>query len=63
VTPIYESLKGWQTPIQHVKHYQDLPQEAKAYLARIETLLGLPIRYISNGPNREQLIERNPYFK
>ncbi|MFZ9781887.1 MAG: adenylosuccinate synthetase [Bacilli bacterium] len=39
VTPIYESLKGWQTPIQQVKHYQDLPQEAKAYLARIETLL------------------------
>ena len=63
VTPIYETLKGWHTPIQEIKDFQDLPLEAKTYLARIETLLGLPIRYVSNGPNREQLIERNPYFK
>lgn len=36
----------------------ELPKEAKTYLHRIQSLLGVPIRFISNGPKREQLIER-----
>jgi adenylosuccinate synthase len=54
--PIYESWPGWQTPTREARAWRDLPWEAQAYLRRIETLAGVPIRYISVGPEREQLI-------
>jgi adenylosuccinate synthase len=54
--PIYESWPGWQTPTREARTWRDLPWEAQAYLRRIETLAGVPIRYISVGPEREQLI-------
>jgi adenylosuccinate synthase len=57
--PIYETLPGWKVPIQDCKSFMELPKEAKTYLHRIQSLLGVPIRFISNGPKREQLIERN----
>ncbi|MBM3909761.1 MAG: adenylosuccinate synthase [Firmicutes bacterium] len=56
--PIYETLPGWKVPIQDCKSFMELPKEAKTYLHRIQSLLGVPIRFISNGPKREQLIER-----
>ncbi len=58
VKPIYETLPGWKTPIQDCKSFSDLPKEAQDYLHRIQQHLGVPIRFISNGPKREQLIER-----
>jgi len=58
VKPIYETLPGWIMPIQDCKSFTDLPKEAQDYLHRIQQLLGVPIRFISNGPKREQLIER-----
>ncbi|MFZ9139591.1 MAG: adenylosuccinate synthase [Bacilli bacterium] len=58
VKPIYETLPGWKTPIQDCKSFSDLPKEAQEYLHRIQQHLGVPIRFISNGPKREQLIER-----
>jgi adenylosuccinate synthase len=39
-----------------VRLWQDLPVTAQAYLRRIEELAGAPLRYISVGPRREQLI-------
>lgn len=54
--PIYESWPGWQTSTRDARSWRDLPWEAQAYLRRIETLAGVPIRYISVGPEREQLI-------
>jgi adenylosuccinate synthase len=54
--PVYESWPGWQTATRDARSWRDLPWEAQAYLRRIETLSGVPIRYISVGPEREQLI-------
>ena len=61
VKPIYETLPGWKVPIQDCKSFADLPKEAQAYLHRIQQYLGVPIRFISNGPKREQLIERKAH--
>lgn len=54
--PIYESWPGWQTPTRDARTWRDLPWQAQAYLRRIEALAGAPLRYISVGPERQQLI-------
>lgn len=54
--PIYESWPGWQTSTREARAWRDLPWQAQAYLRRIEALAGAPLRYISVGPEREQLI-------
>lgn len=54
--PIYETWPGWQKPTRDARCWDDLPAEAQAYLRRISELAGVPIRYVSVGPAREQLI-------
>jgi len=56
VTPVYETWPGWQTSTENVRRWEDLPAAAQAYLRRIEELAGAPLRYVSVGPSREQLI-------
>ncbi len=56
VKPIYETLPGWKEEIDQVKNYEDLPENARKYLARISELLGKPISFVSVGPGREQTI-------
>jgi len=56
--PIWETLEGWQTDISHIRAYEDLPREAKAYVTYLEKLIGYPIKYVSVGPKREDLIIR-----
>lgn len=57
-TPIFETMKGWNCDISQIRHYDDLPVEAKAYVDRLEALIGVPIALVSNGPNREQIMTR-----
>ena len=54
--PIYEELPGWQSPISHIRDYEQLPAQAKQYLARLEELISCPINLISVGPGREESI-------
>lgn len=54
--PIYEEHPGWKTSTRHIRFYEDLPKEAKAYLRRIEELLHLPIAFVSVGPERESTL-------
>lgn len=54
--PIYEELPGWQTSTFGITEYKDLPHAAEQYLKRISTLAGIPIRYISTGPDRYHTI-------
>ncbi len=54
--PIYETWKGWNCDTSKARSWDDLPQEAKAYLRRIEELTGAPIKIVSVGPEREQLL-------
>lgn len=56
--PIYQALPGWQTDISAALTFDDLPPNARAYVAFIEDLLGIPATCISVGPGREQTIER-----
>ncbi len=60
VTPIYETLPGWQQDITSCRKREDLPPNARAYAARLSELCGRPIEFISVGPDREQTIVLNP---
>ncbi len=54
--PIYEELPGWQTPTSHIREYEQLPVEARQYVARLEELISCPVNLICVGPKREQTI-------
>jgi adenylosuccinate synthase len=57
VVPRYETLPGWQRPTTGARRLADLPSEARAYLDRLEALSGAPIRYVSVGTRRDQIID------
>jgi len=60
--PIYEELPGWQESTVGVTKADDLPTNARDYLARIENLAGVPVDIISTGPDREQtIIKQHPF--
>jgi adenylosuccinate synthase len=56
VEPIYETWPGWLTDTTGIRHWDDLPENAKAYLKRIEELADAPIQFVSIGPERDQII-------
>nr|WP_237392712.1 adenylosuccinate synthase [Steroidobacter denitrificans] len=58
-SPVYEELPGWKENTLGVKSFEDLPQNAQAYLHRLETLVGAPIVIVSTGPDREETIIRS----
>jgi adenylosuccinate synthase len=55
--PVYEELPGWQEDLSPVRRRQDLPAAARCYLERIETLAGIPIRLVTVGAERSQVVE------
>ncbi len=57
VTPIYEVHEGWRQPTGGARTLADLPPAARAYLDRLEALSGAPVRYVSVGTRRDQIIE------
>ena len=62
VTPKYETLPGWSESTVGVTNYDDLPENAKAYIKRIEALIDCPVDIISTGPDRaETIVLRDPY--
>lgn len=56
--PVYETHMGWKKDITDIKSYDELPQNAKKYLKRLEELMGVRISIISVGPDRHQTIFR-----
>jgi adenylosuccinate synthase len=56
--PIYETLPGWKTKTSGITNYDDLPENAKQYIRRIEELCGAPVALISTGPERTETILR-----
>lgn len=54
--PIYETHKGWKQDITGAKTWDELPENAKKYLNRLEELFEIPISIVSVGPKREQTI-------
>jgi len=61
-TPIYETVKGWATPSIAAESYEDLPPAARAYVERIERLLGVEIEAVSVGAGRKLTILRRASF-
>ena len=56
VKPVLEEWPGWKSPTSDLRDWNSLPLAAQAYLRRVEQLVGVPIRYVSVGPKREQMI-------
>lgn len=54
--PVYEKFEGWHSDITAIQSFAALPEKAKSYIQFINEYLGTPIDFISNGPEREQLI-------
>ena len=57
VEPIYEVHRGWEQPTGAARRLSDLPRGARAYLDRLEELSGVPVRHVSVGTRRDQIIE------
>lgn len=57
--PVYTILPGWDEDISSVTDFKDLPRNAQNYILTIEGLVGTKIKYISVGPERNQLIIKN----
>ena len=60
--PVYRELKGWKSDISECKTYEELPEEAKAYIKAIEDATGVSVKIISVGPRRDQTIIREEIF-
>ncbi len=58
VEPVYAELPGWKTDMTGMQSEDEFPEEFNAYLSFLEDQLGVPIKFVSIGPDREQTIER-----
>jgi len=58
IEPVLSSFKGWKKDITAIKDFQSLPEEMKTYISFIDSYLKVKVSYISNGPGRDQLIEK-----
>ncbi|MBL3592813.1 MAG: adenylosuccinate synthase [Synergistaceae bacterium] len=56
--PVYESLPGWKDRIGSCRSFEELPKEARDYIATIEKMAGVPVVLIGVGPKREETILR-----
>jgi len=61
-TPVYEIHPGWSENISGIRNYDDLPENTKKYLKRLEEISGVGIKIISVGPEREATIIREGVF-
>jgi adenylosuccinate synthase len=62
VEPVYEELAGWKESTVGISRIESLPANARAYLARIEALAGVPIDVISTGADRDHtIVLRHPF--
>ena len=58
IEPVYTEFKGWHQDLTHCRKEEELPTEFREYIAFMEQYLGVPIKIISVGPDREATIER-----
>jgi adenylosuccinate synthase len=56
--PVYEVLPGWKEEIRGITEYDKLPENCRKYIEFIEKELGVPIKMVSNGPGRHEIIYR-----
>ena len=56
--PVYTKLPGWKCDIRGIRKYEELPENCRNYIEFIEKEIGVPIKMISNGPGRDDIILR-----
>ena len=56
IDPVFKSFAGWETDITAMSKYDELPENMKNYIDYINKFLKVPVKYISNGPGRDQII-------
>ena len=56
--PVWEVLPGWKCDIRGIRKYEELPENCRKYIEFIEKEIGFPIKMVSNGPSREDIIYR-----
>jgi adenylosuccinate synthase len=61
--PVYETLPGWSAPTKGARRFQDLPEAARRYVARLEEVSGVPAAIISTGSERDDTIIRGDVLK
>ncbi len=59
-TPIYSDFDGWMEDTTKLRHQNEFPEELNAFINYIEEYVGVPVQFVSVGPNREQIIEILP---
>jgi adenylosuccinate synthase len=55
---VYETMPGWKEPTRGARTFDELPREARRYIARLEEVSGVPIAIVSTGSDREETIIR-----
>lgn len=56
--PVLETLPGWKCDIRGITRYEDLPENCRKYIERIEKEIEVPVTMVSNGPGRHEIIKR-----
>lgn len=56
--PVLKKLPGWKCDIRGIKEFDKLPEECQNYVKEVEKEIGVPIKMVSNGPGREDIIIR-----
>jgi adenylosuccinate synthase len=63
LTPIYETIEGWNCSTRGARSWADLPAQAVKYVRRVEELIGAPVALLSTSPEREDTIMvRDPFL-
>jgi len=60
--PVYKDFAGWQQDLDNIQHFAEVPANLAAYVEYLEAELGLPISFISTGPDRDALIYKDAPF-
>lgn len=58
IKPVWETFKGWSDKTSTCQQFNELPAEMKAFVTAVDTYLGVPVKYVSNGPGRDQILEK-----
>jgi len=58
IEPVYETWPGWTTPTKGATRYEQLPEAATRYIARLEEVSGVPVGLVSTGSDRDETIVR-----
>jgi adenylosuccinate synthase len=57
IDPVYQSYDGWNRDTTSIKNSNDLPGEMSSYISFINQFVGAPVKYVSNGPGRDQIVK------